>query len=93
MSANYLLNSQRIKYIHSVSEEYLSILAILYGDTLESGIQRISGYGSMTMLEAENELRLRTLMYKGRRIRRQRDLRSEHEENEKAMLEQLKRLS
>lgn len=90
---NYLLNAQRIRYVESISTEYLSILTILFGDNLEMGQRRISDYGNMTMLEAENELRVRTIMYKGRRLRKQRELREEHAENERAMLEQLKRIS
>lgn len=74
-----------------MSEEYLSIIAILYGDQIESGIKRISYYGDMTMLEAENELRVRTKMMRGQRLRKKRELREEHEAQEAALLEQLKK--
>lgn len=93
IATNYLLNKQRRLYVKSLANEYLSILAILYGDQLEIGQTKVSDYGTMTMLEAENELRIRAMMYKGRRIRKQRDLRDEAETNERDMLEQLKRLN
>jgi len=88
---SFLLNQQRIELIDNVTNEYLSMLAILYGDQIEQGTKRISDYGNMTMLEAENELRVRTIMMKGQRMRVKRKLQEEHEANEKALMEQLKR--
>lgn len=93
ISINFLINKERRKYVESISQEYLSVLAILYGDFLESGQHAIHDYGRMTMLEVENELRVRTLMYRGRRIQKQRQLRDAHTQNEQDMLEQLKRIS
>lgn len=90
-SANFSLNKQRRDLVINLTDEYLSILAILYGDQIESGIKRVSYYGDMTMLEAENELRVRTKMMRGTRIRRKRELREEHEAQEAALLEQLKK--
>ena len=90
---NYLLDIQRRQYIESVSQEYLSILAILYGDRIETGMSQVKDFGSMTMLEAENELRIRTMMTHGRRVQKQRQLREEHTRNETDMLEELKRLA
>jgi len=90
-AANFNLNKQRIDIIDSITNEYLSILAILFGDQIESGIKRISYYGDMTMLEAENEFRVRTLMLRGQRLRTKRRLKEEHEAAEQALLEQLKK--
>lgn len=91
MTANFILNKQRQELTNSISEEYLSILSILYGDQIESGIKRISYYGDMTMLEAENELRVRTKMMQGLRMRKKRELKEEHAAQEAALLEQLKK--
>lgn len=88
---NFLLNRQRIDLVNNITNEYLSMLAILYGDQIEQGTKRVSDYGNMTMLEAENELRVRTLMMRGQRLRAKRRLQEEHEENERALLEQLKK--
>lgn len=88
---NFLLNSQRMDLVESVSVEYLSILAILYGSQIETGEKRISSFGGMTMLEAENEFRVRTMMMRGIRLRKKRDLKAEHDAAEQALLEQLKK--
>lgn len=88
---NFRLNKQAREIQEALSSEYLSILAILYGDQIESGIKRISDYGTLTMLDAENELRIRMMMMKGQRMRKKRELKEEHEAQEQAMLEQLKR--
>lgn len=88
---NFRLNKQTRNIQESLATEYLSILAILYGDQIESGIKRISDYGTLTMLDAENELRIRMMMMKGQRLRKKKDLKEEHEAQEQAMLEQLKR--
>ncbi len=77
--------------VDNLTSEYLSLLAILYGDHIESGVKRISDYRAMTMLDAENELKLRTMMMRGQRLRKKRMLMEEHQENERALLEQLKR--
>ena len=90
-AVNFRIQQKRNTIIDSLSLEYLSILAILYGGLIESGQKRISDYGAMTFAEAENEFRLRTLMIKGQRIRKKRELQEEHAANERAMLEQLKR--
>lgn len=91
VAPNFSLNKQRRSFVDNLSEEYLSILAILYGNQIDSGIKRISYYGNMTMLEAENELRVRTKMMRGQRLRKKRELREEHEAQESALLEQLKK--
>jgi CII-binding regulator of phage lambda lysogenization HflD len=91
LATNFKLNQQRIQLIDSITNEYLSMLAILYGDQIEMGTKRISDYRDMTMLEAENELRVRTMMMKGQRMRTKRKLREEHEAAEKALMEQLKK--
>lgn len=92
MQANeFLLNKQRMALINNVSHEYLSIIAILYGDQIETGVRRIQHYRNMTMLEAENEIRIRSMMVRGQRMNRKRQLRKEHEDSEQAMLEELKR--
>ncbi len=88
---NFLLNQQRREITENVTNEYLSMLAILYGDQIEMGTKRISDYRDMTMLEAENELRVRTMMMQGQRLRLKRKLKEEHEENERALMEQLKK--
>lgn len=90
-SPNYLLQQQRVETIEALAFEYINILAILYGVFIEQGTQRIRDYGSMTMLEAENELRLRMYMYRGQRIRKKRQLLADHQENERIMMEELKR--
>lgn len=90
-AANFNLNKQRRSLVENLSEEYLSILAILFGDQIEMGLKRISYYGNMTMLEAENELRVRTKMMRGQRLRKKRELKEEHEAQEAALLEQLKK--
>ena len=92
-SSNYLLNNQRAEYIQTISTEYLSIIALLYGDLIESGDKQVISYNHMLMNDAERELHIRTTMYHGRRLRKQRELTEEHEANEQAMLEQLKRSS
>lgn len=88
---SFKLNKQAREIQQALATEYLSILAILYGDKIESGTKRIADYGMLTMLEAENELRIRMMMMKGQRMRKKKDLREEHEAQEQAMLEQLKR--
>lgn len=90
-AVNFNLNDQRMQLVTSIATEYLSMLTILYGDQIEMGTKRVSDYGNMTMLEAENELRVRTLMMKGQRLRTKRKLKEEHEANEAALLEQLKK--
>lgn len=90
-AVNFDLNKQRRELTINMSEEYLSILAILYGNQIEAGIHRVSYYGNMTMLEAENELRVRTKMMRGQRLRKKRELKEEHEAQEAALLEQLKK--
>jgi hypothetical protein len=90
-ASNFRLNAIRRNNIAALSVEYLSILAILYGEHIDAGYKRIHDYGSMTMLEAENEIRTRTIMLQGDRLRKKRQLREEHAQNEKDMLEQLKR--
>ncbi len=89
---NFRLNKIRRDNTKALSEEYLSILAILYGDQIELGVKRVHQYGMMTMLEAENELRVRTIMLKGQRLRRKRELKEQHERNEREMMEELKRI-
>ncbi len=91
LAANFRLNKQRRSLVESLTNEYLSMLAILYGDQIESGIKRISHFGNMTMLEAENELRVRTMMLRGQTMRTKRKLKEEHEANEKALMELLKK--
>lgn len=90
-ATNFRLNKQRRDLIESLTNEYLSMLAILYGDQIEMGTKRVSQYGNMTMLEAENELRVRTMMLRGQRMRMKRKLKEEHAENERALMEQLKK--
>lgn len=90
-SMNFRINRQRLQLIDNLSTEYLSIIAILYGDQIETGVKRISNYGDMTMLEAENELRVRMLMMRGLRMRKKKHLMAEHTANEQALLEELKR--
>ena len=87
---SFLLNDQRIKLIDNVSTEYLSILAILYGDQIEQGLKRVSDYGSMTMLEAENEFRVRTIMMRGQIARKKKMLMDEHKDAERVLMERLK---
>ncbi len=90
---HFLVNKQYKQLCQSLSTEYLSILAILYGDKIESGIMRVSDYGPMTMLEAENEFRIRTMMLSGQIARKQKELRAKYKADEEAMLEQLKKIS
>lgn len=91
VASNYLLQQQRTDLVESMATEYLSVLSILYGYQIEQGLRRVSDYGNMTMLEAENEIRIRTVMLRGQRVRKQRELREEMAENERKLLEQLKR--
>lgn len=88
---NFLLNKQRRELIDNVTTEYLSMIAILYGDQIDTGIKRISDYGSMTMLEAENEMRVRTMMLRGQTLRKKRQLKEEHDKAEREMMERLKK--
>lgn len=88
---NFLVQQQRVELIESIANEYLSVLSLLYGYHIEQGTKRVSDYGDMTMLDAENEIRVRTIMMRGQRIRKQRELREEMAENERKLLEQLKR--
>lgn len=90
-AVNFLLQQQRIQLVDNITDEYLSILAILYGDQIQTGVKRISDYGNMTMLEAENELRVRTLMLRGDRLRTKRKLKEEHDTAERELMEQLKK--
>lgn len=93
MNRNYQLEVERDKMVESLHVEYLSLLAILYGDQLESGTQLLKDYGHLTMIDIENELQLRTLMYRARRLRKRRQLLDEYEANERDMLEQLKNIT
>jgi len=79
--------------IAALSTEYLQMLAILYGDQIQSGTIRTSAYNTMTMLEVADELRIRTMMMRGERLRKKRRLTEEHAANEAALLERLKRIS
>lgn len=88
---NFQVQQQRVELIESIATEYLSVLSLLYGYHIEQGTRRVSDYGDMTMLDAENELRVRTIMMRGQRMRKQRELREEMQENERKLLEQLKR--
>jgi hypothetical protein len=90
-AGNFQLQQQRLLLVENITDEYLSILAILYGDQIQSGTKRVSEYGNMTMLEAENELRVRTLMMRGDRLRTKRKLKEEHDAAEKELMEQLKK--
>ncbi len=90
-SANFQLEVAHSKFIESLSLEYLQMLSILYGSQIYNGEKRTSDYNNMTMLEVADELRIRTLMMKGDRIRRKKQLREEHAANEAEMMERLKR--
>lgn len=93
IQSNYFtLNQLRVKELESLAEEYLSLLAVLYSDQIESGTNKVSDYGTMTMIDIENEIRLRTLLYRARRKRKQKDIRDKQEENERAMLETLRNI-
>lgn len=91
IATNFLKNDLRMHVVEHLTNEYLSILAILYGPQIEQGLKRISDYRDMTMLEAENEFRIRTMMLQGQRLRKKRILREEHEAAESALMEQLKK--
>lgn len=92
-SQHFQYNERRIKLIESLAEEYLNILAILYGSDIESGTKQLKDFGHMTMLDAEQELKFRTIMMRAQFTRKQRELRAEYSANEQAMLEELKRAS
>lgn len=90
-SFNYKLEVARNQVTQSLSMEYLQMLAILYGSHIYSGEKRTSDYNNMTMLEVADELRIRTIMMKGERMRKKRQLREEHAANEAELMERLKR--
>ena len=91
IATNFLLNQQRIDLIESITNEHLSVLAVLYGDQIEMGVRRVSDYRNMTMLDAEQELRVRTMMLKGQRLRKKRELNEQYAADERALMEQLKK--
>ena len=93
LSNNYLLEVERTRYIEGLHTEHLSFLAILYGEQIESGAMHIKGYGHLTMTDIESELHIRTLMYRARRLRKSRELKEEYDENERALLEELKNIA
>ena len=93
ISKNFIIDQQRNRHIENITEEYLNIIALLYGTQIESGIRRIKDYASMTMLDAENELRIRTIMNRAERLRTKRRLYAEHTAAEQELLERLKNAS
>jgi len=92
-SYNFQLEVARNKFIDALASEYLQMLSILYGTQIYSGEKRTSEFNDMTMLEVADELRIRTLMLKGDRLRKKRKLQEEHARNEADLLERLKRSS
>jgi hypothetical protein len=89
---NYILQSLRNKNIHSLATEYLYIIAMLYGSDIESGSKQVIDFNKMTMLKAENELRIRAIMMHAERIRRKNTLTQQHKANEEALLQRMKQL-
>lgn len=90
---NFQIEVSRNKMIDALSNEYLQMLSILYGTQIYNGEKRTSDYNDMTMLEVADELRIRTLMMQGDRLRKKRQLQEEHSRNEADLLERLKKSS
>lgn len=89
---SYLLQKLRNSNLQSLATEYLYITAMLFGQDIDSGKRQVTHYSSMTMLKAENELRIRTMMMHAERIRRKKKLTEQHRANEDAMMQRLKQL-
>jgi len=89
---NYKLQLLRNKNTVSLANEYLYIIAMLFGKDIEEGTRKVTDFNSMTMLKAENELRIRTLMMNAERIRRKKKLMQDHKDNEEAMIQRMKQL-
>lgn len=89
---NYVLQSLRNKNVQSLATEYLYIIAMLYGEDIETGKKRVIDFNTMTMLEAENELHIRAVMMRAERARRKKALTQQHKANEEAMLQRMKQL-
>ena len=92
-SYNFKLEVARNKFLDAVATEYLQMLSILYGAHIYSGEKRTSDYSNMTMLEVADELRIRTLMMQGDRLRKKRQMQEEHARNEADLLERLRKSS
>ncbi len=88
---NFILEESRNDNIEALSQEYLNMIAILYGDKIERGDKAVRDYGKMTMVDIIAELEIRTMMYHGQRMRRKKDLRKQHADAERELLEELKR--
>ena len=92
-SAYFRISKYRREHIQDLVDEYINILAILYGNSIASGEKRISDYHSMTMQQAEHEIKLRTAVTNAQLTRKRKTLRDEHTKAENELLEQLKRIS
>jgi len=83
----------RYNHIEELSDEYINILAILYGGLITGGDRRISEYGKMTMQQAERELRLRTAILQAQTNQKRTQLREEYSKNEQDLLAELAKAS
>lgn len=92
VTTNYILQSLRKQNVQSLATEYLYIIAMLYGQDIDSGRKRVTDFNTMTMLKAENELRIRAMMMHAERVRRKKKLTEQHKANEDAMIQRLKQL-
>lgn len=90
-SKYFRLSSWRRRHVQDLVDEYLNMLAILYGGFLLSGEKRISEFSGMTMQHAAHELKVRTALIRAREKNRRKVLREEHQAAEDALLEELKR--
>lgn len=88
---SFLIDDVYYKQSEVYANEYLNVLAVLYGDSLDAGIKQLRDYNHMTMQDAEQEIRLRTIMLSGRVLREQRKLDKEHRDAEQALMDRLKR--
>lgn len=89
----FIENKLRSQYIQQTAEEYLNILAVLYGSYIESGERSLFQYRHMTMHDAEEELHIRTILARSRRKRLYHNIQQEKQEQERLAVEELKRFA
>jgi hypothetical protein len=86
-------NETRADYIANISQEYLLVLATLYGPNIEQGTQQLKEFDNLSMTDLELELEFRTRMVARQVLAKEERLRQEHKENEEAFMEELKKAS
>lgn len=78
------------KINQDLSDEYLNMLAILFGGQINSGDRRIKEFLDMSMSDAEVELRFRTKINTARANNLRQDILDKEKQNEEALIAELK---